>query len=71
MKNHLDMNLLDSIIMRLANQEELDSKYKNHPLSGNWKSFMECHFKPDCLLIYKVENDKLILSLARTGSHSN
>lgn len=71
MKRHLDMNLLDSIIMSLANQEELDSKHRNHPLTGNWKSFMECHIKPDWLLIYRIENDKLILTLARTGSHSS
>lgn len=71
MKRHLDMNLLDSIIMSLANQEELDSKYRNLPLTGNWKSFMECHIKPDWFLIYRIENNKLILTLIRTGSHSS
>ncbi len=70
-KSHLDMDLLDNIILSLANQEELDSKYKNHTLSGNRKSFMECHIKPNWLLIYKIENDKLILTLSKTGSHSN
>lgn len=71
MKSCLGMDLLDDVIRRLANQEELDPKYKDHPLSGNWKSFMECHIRPDWLLIYKIANDKLILTLARTGSHSN
>ncbi|MDD7613329.1 MAG: type II toxin-antitoxin system YafQ family toxin [Candidatus Enterosoma sp.] len=71
MKSHLDMDLLDDVIRSLANQEELDPKYKGHPLSGNRKSFMECHIRPDWLLIYKIANDKLILTLARTGSHSN
>lgn len=71
MKSRLDMELLDDIISSLANQEELDPKYKDHPLSGNWKSFMECHIRPDWLLLYKIENDKLILTLARAGSHSN
>lgn len=71
MKSHLDMDLLDDVIRSLANQEELDPKYKGHPLSGNWKSFMECHIRPDWLLIYKIANDKLILTLARTGSPSN
>ena len=65
------MDLLDDVIRSLANQEELDPKYKGHPLSGNWKSFMECHIRPDWFLIYKIANDKLILTLARTGSHSN
>ena len=71
MKSHLNMDLLDDVIRSLANQEELDPKYKGHPLSENWKSFMECHIRPDWLLIYKIANDKLILTLARTGSHSN
>ena len=35
MKSHLDMDLLDGVIMSLANREELDPKYKDHPLSGN------------------------------------
>lgn len=69
-RSHLDISLLDKIIMNLANQEELDPKYKDHPLSGNWKSFMECHIKPDWLLIYKIESDKLILTLTMAGSYS-
>lgn len=32
---------------------------------------MECHIRPDWLLLYKIENGKLILTSARTGSHSN
>lgn len=71
MKNHLDMDLLDGIIKNLSDQAELDPRYKDHPLSGNWKSFRECHIKPDWLLIYKIEGDRLILTLVRTGSHSN
>ena len=71
MKSHLDMDLLDGIIKSLSDLAELDPKYKDHPLSGNWKSFRECHIKPDWLLIYKIEGDRLILTLARTGSHSN
>ena len=71
MKSHLDMDLLDGIIKNLSDQAELDLKYKDHPLSGNWKSFRECYIKPDWLLIYKIEGDRLILTLVRTGSHSN
>ena len=71
MKSHLDMDLLDGIIKSLSDQAELDSKYKDHPLSGDWKSFRECHIKPDWLLIYKIEGNRLILTLVRTGSHSN
>lgn len=71
MKSHLDTDLLDGIIKSLSEEAELDPKHKDQPLSGNWKSFRECHIKPDWLLIYKIEGDRLILTLVRTGSHSN
>ena len=59
MKSHLDMDLLDDVIRSLANQEEQDPKYKGHPLSGNRKSFMECHIRPDWLLISKSRTTSL------------
>lgn len=67
----LDLNLLKTIVSKLANGEPLDSKYKDHPLSGNWIGHRECHIQPDWLLIYRYEEDVLILTLARTGSHSD
>ncbi len=70
-KRNLDIDLLDDVIESLANLEPLDAKYKDHSLSGNWQSFRECHIKPDWLLIYKIDNGKLVLTLARTGSHNN
>lgn len=70
-KSHFDIDLLDEVIRKLSNLEVLDDKYKDHYLSGNWCTFKECHIKPDFLLIYKIENDKLILTLARTGTHSD
>ena len=71
MKSNLDINQLDKVIRSLSNLEELDPKYRDHSLSGDWKSFRECHVKPDWLFIYKIEGERLILTLARTGSHSN
>lgn len=70
-KRNLDTDLLDEVIRKLANLEPLAEKYKDHNLSGNWQSFRECHIKPDWLLIYKIDNGKLILTLARTGSLSD
>ncbi len=43
----------------------------NHPLSGNWAKYQECHILPDWLLIYRIEDDVLVLTLARTGTHSD
>lgn len=59
-----------TVIEILANGQNLPEKYKDHLLKGNWKDYRECHIKPDLLLIYKLENNDLTLTLVRTGSHS-
>ena len=70
-KRGYDTTELFKVIDLLANQETLPEKYKDHNLTGNYVGFKECHINPDWLLIYKVEEDKLILNLVRTGSHSD
>lgn len=70
-KRGLDIELLNNIIMKLANGEKLPEENKDHFLIGNYKGYRECHIQPDWLLIYKVVEDKLILSLTRTGTHSD
>ena len=35
-----------------------------------YKNCSECHIEPDWLLIYKIQNEELILLLFSTGSHS-
>lgn len=71
MKRGLDINLLDDIIRLLAQGEPLPEKNRDHALSGNWAGHRECHIQSDWLLVYHVENDVLVLTLARTGSHSD
>ncbi len=70
-KRGLKMNLLDDIIIKLANGEALPDKNYDHSLSGNWTGHRECHIQPDWLLIYRIIDDVLVLSLSRTGSHSD
>ncbi|WP_139182336.1 type II toxin-antitoxin system YafQ family toxin, partial [Vibrio cholerae] len=48
---------------------KLEPKNVDHPLTGNWVGFRDCHIKPDLVLIYRVFNDQL--QLARIGSHSD
>lgn len=69
-KQGLDLNELKEIITLLANGEPLPPKNKDHQLKGNYKGHRECHIEPDWLLIYKIQDDMLILTLVRTGSHS-
>lgn len=59
-----------AIIERLANNEVLDLKYKDHALKGDFLGFRECHIKPDLLLIYQKQDDKIILYCFDIGSHS-
>lgn len=71
-KQGKDTTILLEIITKLANHEELESKYKNHHLINDktYRDCMECHLKPDWLLVYKYINDNLVLLLITTGSHS-
>lgn len=71
MKRGLKVELLDNIIVMLANGETLPEKNRDHALTGNWVGFRECHIQPDWLLIYRIENDVLVLTLTRTGTHSD
>lgn len=70
-KRHFDIGLLDDIIRKLASGEQLPEKNKDHALTGNWTGHRECHVLPDWLLIYRIEDDVLVLTLSRTGSHSD
>ena len=66
-----DKELLKEIIILLAQNTELEEKYKNHKLTGNFKDLRECHVKPDLLLIYKINNDILELALVQVGNHNS
>ena len=63
------MTKLKALILLLIEGDLLPPRYKDHPLSGDWKHFRDCHIKPDWLLIYKVEGNDL--HLVRTGTHSD
>ena len=67
----LNLSLLKKIISQLANGVQLDEKYRDHDLSGDWKGHRECHIQPDWLLVYRIYDDKLLLVLTRTGTHSD
>ena len=71
MKRGLNIDLLEIVIATLALGEPLPDKNKDHALTGNWIGHRECHILPDWLLIYRIEDDVLVLTLARTGSHSD
>ena len=71
LKRGLKIELLHDIIAKLAMGESLPDKNKDHALTGNWVLHRECHIQPDWLLVYRIEDDVLVLTLARTGTHSD
>lgn len=71
MKRGYNPQLLQDVLDILCSEQPLPPKYKDHNLSGNYAGHRECHITPDWLLIYKVEQDILTLTLTRTGTHSD
>ena len=59
---------LRAVIEKLVDRQILETKYKDHQLTGNWKDHRDCHIEPDWILIYQLTDDALILE--RTGTHS-
>lgn len=66
-----NMALLEQVIDTLLEEKPLDAKHHDHPLSGNYIGFRECHVLSDWLLIYAVNHDQLLLTASRTGTHSD
>ena len=62
-KRGLNISLLDEIVTTLQKGEPLPAKNKDHALVGNYAGCRECHIQPDWLLIYKIQDNELILLL--------
>jgi len=60
---------LQTVLSALLEDVSLESRHRDHALTGDWKDFRDCHVKPDLVLIYQ-KPDTLTLRLVRLGSHS-
>ncbi|MCA6219690.1 type II toxin-antitoxin system YafQ family toxin [Photorhabdus antumapuensis] len=60
--------IVDTILKLLVTGKPLPPEYKEHLLKGNYIGYLECHGKPDLLLIYKKTEQEVILY--RIGSHA-
>ncbi|MDR0665941.1 MAG: type II toxin-antitoxin system YafQ family toxin [Campylobacteraceae bacterium] len=65
-----DKDFTDIVINKLADDEPLEAKHKDHALKGKMADFRDCHIKPDLVLIYTKDKDLLILTAVRIGTHS-
>ena len=68
-----DMTRIKEAMAILAlNDEPMSPEWKDHPLSGKFNGYRECHVKGDLLLLYKIrQSSKIeILVLSRICTRS-
>ncbi len=68
-KQNKDIDKLRGVIELLVERKPLPAKYRDHKLIGYAKKHRDCHIEPDWILIYRFDDEDLILE--RTGSHSD
>jgi mRNA interferase YafQ len=64
-----NLEKLKLIIRSLVIEETLDPLNRDHKLIGSWQGRRECHIESDWILIYKLEEGRIIFE--RTGTHSD
>lgn len=62
--------LVEQVVNLLAVDAPLPPASRDHPLSGEWSGYRDCHVRPDLVLIYRKPDDTT-LQLVRLGSHSD
>lgn len=63
---------LQLVVMFLEKDGQVPEKYKPHKLVGkNYIGFWECHIEPDWLLVYDIQDTIKLITLTRTGTHSD
>ena len=71
LKRGADLDKLETVVNILAAGETLPPQYHDHALTGDLEGTRDCHITPDWLLLYRIENDVLVLTLTRTGTHAD
>jgi mRNA interferase YafQ len=70
-KRNLDEQKLNQVIIILISGDKLPLQYKDHLLTGDYNGLNECHISPDWLLIYSKNKTIRLITLIRTGTHSD
>ena len=69
-KQGKDLSKLESVLEALVRREVLPEAMREHSMGGTCSGQRECHIEPDWLLIYRIDEEGLVLVATRTGSHS-
>ncbi|MBO7608213.1 MAG: type II toxin-antitoxin system YafQ family toxin [Paludibacteraceae bacterium] len=70
-KRGYDLTELAKTINILCETGELPREFKPHKLSGKYSGCLECHIKPDWLLVWEQYDDRLVMLMVDTGTHSD
>ena len=68
-KRGKDLGKLREILENIVSGQELELKYRDHVLVGEYLGIHECHIEPDWLLLYEPAQNEVIL--IRTGTHAD
>lgn len=63
-------DIILTVIELLKTGEPLPQGYKEHALIGDYVGYLECHGRPDLLLIYQRDIKNKQIKLYRVGSHA-
>jgi len=64
-----DLGNLKGVLEKIARGQEIEPRYRDHVLIGQYRGTRECHIEPDWLLIYEKAESEVVL--IRTGTHSD
>ena len=66
-----DLTSIKTVIKCLELNGCVPEEYSPHTLSDKLNGYWECHIEPDWLLIYDVNDVVRLVTLVRTGTHSD
>ena len=70
-KRGLQLSDLFDVLGKLVDDEPLPEQNRDHALHGDYEGYRECHINPDWFLVYAKDTEIRIISLYRTGTHSD
>jgi len=68
-KRGKDLSKLKDVLEKIIGGQQLEARYFDHVLVGQYKGTRECHIESDWLLIYELAQNEVVL--IRTGTHAD